>query len=132
MKKVAPKLRLDLAAFRELQDFARLGTELDEAAQKQLDRGYRMVEVLKQKQFAPLTVGQEVVSILAGTSGALDDIETSRVSHFIEELLEWMKLDAPEYIANLDKTGELTDAMLEDLKEAINTYKMIYKFSYGA
>jgi F-type H+-transporting ATPase subunit alpha len=132
MKKVAPKLRLDLAAFRELQDFARLGTELDEAAQKQLDRGYRMVEVLKQKQFAPLTVGQEVVSILAGTSGVLDDIEVSRVSHFIEELVGWMKLEAPEYIEKLDKTGELTDAMLEELKEAINAYKMIYKFSFGA
>jgi F-type H+-transporting ATPase subunit alpha len=132
MKKIAPKLRLDLAAFRELQDFARLGTELDEAAQRQLDRGYRMVEVLKQKQFAPLSVGQEVISILAGTSGVLDDIEASRVSHFIEELVGWIKLEAPEYIEKLDKTGELTDTMLEELKEAINAYKMIFKFSYGA
>jgi F-type H+-transporting ATPase subunit alpha len=132
MKKVAPKLRLDLAAFRELQDFARLGTELDEAAQRQLDRGYRMVEILKQKQFAPLTVGQEVVSILAGTSGAVDEIEISRVSHFIEELLMWMKLEAPEYIDNIDRTGQLTDAQVEELKEAIQTFKMIYKFSYGA
>ncbi|HOQ05506.1 MAG TPA: F0F1 ATP synthase subunit alpha [Anaerohalosphaeraceae bacterium] len=131
MKKVAPKLRLDLAAFRELQDFARLGTELDEAAQRQLDRGYRMVEILKQKQFAPLTVGQEVVSILAGTSGAVDEIEVSRVGHFIEELLTWMKLEAPEYIDNIDRTGQLTDAQVEELKEAIQTFKMIYKFSYG-
>lgn len=132
MKKVAPKLRLDLASFRELQDFARLGTELDEAAQRQLDRGYRMVEILKQKQFAPLTVGQEVVSILAGTTGVLDDIDISRVNHFIEELVTWMKLEAPEYLDRLDQTGQLDDALMEELKEAVNAYKMIYKFSYGA
>ncbi len=132
MKKVAPKLRLDLAAFRELQDFARLGTELDEAAQRQLDRGYRMVEVLKQKQFSPLTVGQEVVSILAGTSGVLDDLDIARVNHFIDELVTWMRLEAPDYLDRLDQTGQLDDALMEELKEAIHTYKMIYKFSFGA
>jgi len=132
MKKVAPKLRLDLAAFRELQDFARLGTELDEAAQQQLNRGQRMVEILKQKQFSPLTVGEEVVSILAGSSGALDDLDVSRVGHFIDELLTWMKLEAPEYLENIDRTGQLTDAQIEELKETIQTFKLIYKFSFGA
>lgn len=132
MKKVAPKLRLDLAAFRELQDFARLGTELDEAAQEQLNRGQRMVEILKQKQFSPLTVGQEVVSILAGTSGAVDDLDVSRVSHFIDELLIWMQLEAPEYLENIDRTGQLTDIQIEELKETIQTFKMIYRFSFGA
>ena len=90
MKKVAPKLRLDLAVFRELQDFARLGTELDPAAQAQLDRGCRIVEVLKQSQFSPLSVGEQVVSILAGSAGLLDDIEVETVSHFINEMLSWM------------------------------------------
>jgi F-type H+-transporting ATPase subunit alpha len=132
MKKVAPKLRLDLAAFRELQDFARLGTELDEAAQKQLDRGHRMVEILKQKQFSPLSVGEETVSILAGTSGVLDDIPVARVSRFVEELILWMRLEAPEYLERLDRTGELDDEFLAELTEAINTYKMIFKFSFGA
>ena len=74
MKKVAAKLRLDLAAFRELQDFARLGTELDRSSQRQLDRGYRMVELLKQPQFTPLTVGEQVVTIFAGASGLLDEV----------------------------------------------------------
>jgi len=74
MKKVAGKLRLDLAAHRELQDFARLGTELDGASQRQLERGNRMVELLKQPQFAPMTVGQQVITILAGSSGRLDDV----------------------------------------------------------
>ena len=132
MKKVAPKLRLDLAAFRELQDFARLGTELDEAAQRQLDRGYRMVEILKQKQFSPMSVGGEVLSILAGSSGVLDDIEASRVNHFMDELLVWMQIEAPEYIETIEKTGDIDEDLMAGLKDAIETYKTIYKFSFGA
>ena len=103
MKKVAPKLRLDLASFRELQDFARLGTELDETAQKQLDRGNRMVEILKQKQFAPMNTSEEVLSILAGSSGVLDDVDVHRVNHFMDELILWMKLEAPEYLDSIEQ-----------------------------
>jgi len=132
MKKVAPKLRLDLASFRELQDFARLGTDLDESAQKQLDRGYRMVEVLKQKQFSPMSVAQEVVSILIGSSGALDDIDVKQVSHFLDEFLLWLRLEAPEYLDQIDKTGQLNDEFLTALNEAVAAYKTMYKFSFGA
>ena len=82
MKKVAARLRLDLAAYYELLDFARLGTELDRAAQRRLDRGKRMVELLKQPQFSPLSVGEQVVTILAGSSGLLDDIPVEAVSGF--------------------------------------------------
>jgi F-type H+-transporting ATPase subunit alpha len=117
--------------FRELQDFARLGTELDPAAQKQLDRGCRMVEILKQQQYSPLSVGQQVVSILAGSRGMLDDLEVSTSSHFVGELLSWMKLEASEYIDQIDETGELEDDLIEKLSEAIGTFKMIYKFSFG-
>lgn len=131
MKKVAPKLRLDLAVFRDLQDFARLGTELDPAAQAQLDRGYRMVEILKQKQYAPLSVGQQVASILAGSSGILDDIEVASVSHFVGEMLSWIELEAREYIDRIDETGDLTDDLINSLTEAIKAYKTIYKFSFG-
>jgi F-type H+-transporting ATPase subunit alpha len=132
MKKIAPKLRLDLASFRELQDFARLGTDLDEMAQKQLDRGYRMVEVLKQKQFSPMSVAEEVLSILAGSSGALDDIDAGRVSHFLSDFLIWLRLEAPEYIEQLDKTGQVDEESLAALTEAIHAYKAIYKFSFVA
>ncbi|MBW8035732.1 MAG: F0F1 ATP synthase subunit alpha, partial [Planctomycetes bacterium] len=131
MKKVAPKLRLDLAMFRELQDFARLGTELDPSAQAQLDRGYRMVEILKQKQYAPLSAGQQVISILAGSRGLLDDLEVATASHFIEELLSWIKLEASEYVEQINETGELDDELIEKLVDAINAFKMIYKFSFG-
>ena len=74
MKKVAGGLRLDLAAFRELEAFAQLGTELDKATQKQLDRGYRMVELLKQPQYQPMSAIDQVMSIYAGTQGYLDDV----------------------------------------------------------
>lgn len=131
MKKVAPKLRLELAQFRELQDFARLGTELDPAAQAQLDRGYRMVELLKQKQFTPLSVGEQVLSILAGSAGALDDIHVDMTAHFVHEMIGWFRLEAPEYITDLDKGVELTDSFMNDLKEAIEAYKTMYKFSFG-
>ncbi len=131
MKQVAPKLRLDLAAYRELQDFARLGTELDPAAQKQLDRGNRMVEVLKQRQFSPMTVGEQVISILAGSSGKLDDIDVKNVTHFIDELLEWIKLEAPDYIEQINEKNCYDDKLAEDLLEAIEAYKMVYKFSFG-
>jgi F-type H+-transporting ATPase subunit alpha len=132
MKKVAPKLRLDLAAFRELQDFARLGTELDEAAQRQLDRGYRMVEILKQKQFSPMGVPGEVLSIMAGSSGALDDIEASHVNHFVDELINWMRMEAPDYLDTIEKTGDIDEALMAGLNDAIEAYKTIYKFSFGA
>lgn len=132
MKKVAPKLRLDLAAFRELQDFSRLGTELDEAAQKQLDRGNRMVEILKQKQYSPMSVSEEVLSILAGSIGVLDDIDVHRVNHFMDELITWMKLEAPEYLETIEQVGDIDDSLLSGLKDAVETYKMIYRFSFGA
>jgi len=132
MKKIAPKLRLDLASFRELQDFARLGTDLDEMAQKQLDRGYRMVEVLKQKQFAPMGVPEEVLSILAGSSGVLDDIPVSRVNHFMDELLSWMQMEAPDYLETLMKKGDIDEILMTGLTEAVEAYKTIYRFSFGA
>ena len=132
MKKVAPKLRLDLAMFRELQDFARLGTELDEAAQKQLDRGYRMVEILKQKQYAPMKVAQEVISILAGSSGVLDDIDVHRVNHFMDELVSWMEIEAPEYLEMIEEVGDIDDNLMTGLKDAVEAYKTIYRFSFGA
>ena len=131
MKKVAGRLRLDLASFRELEDFARLGTELDKSSKQRLQRGYQMVEILKQNQYCPLTMPEQVVSIFAGYSGLLDDIEREQVSHFISELISWINLEAKEYMSEIEKTGELTDQMQEDLKDIIGMYKNIYRFSLG-
>ena len=131
MKKVAGRLRLDLASFRELEDFARLGTELDPAAQSQLDRGYRMVEILKQPQFAPMNVAEQVISIYAGASGILDDVEPDQVTKFLKELLPWLRLETPEYVVELEQSGVLSDELAESIKEAISVYKNIYRFSFG-
>ncbi len=123
MKKVAAKLRLDLAAYQELKSFARLGTELDSAAQAQLDRGNRMEELLKQPQGAPLSVGRQVITIFAGSSGLLDDVPIASVNHFAEELLKWLAGKHPEYIEEIDTTKEFSDELAEKLKSAITTFK---------
>ncbi len=91
MKQIAGSLRLDLAAFRELEAFAQLGTELDKATQSQLDRGYRMVEVLKQPQFKPMHVADQVMIIFAGTRGYLDKIPRVQVAAWEEQFLRFMR-----------------------------------------
>jgi F-type H+-transporting ATPase subunit alpha len=123
MKKVASKLRLDLASYRELQDFARLGTELDATTQAQLDRGGRMVELLKQPQFSPMSIGEQVISIFAGSSGALDDVPIVEVSGFVTELLRLINKDRRELIDEITKTGKLSDELKQKITEAINAFK---------
>lgn len=131
MKKVASKLRLDLAAYEELKSFARLGTELDVTAQAQLDRGSRMVELLKQPQFAPISVGRQVTAIFAGSSGLLDDVPITSVSRVVEELLGWLDEKHPEYIEEIDKTKEFSDQLAEKLRAAITEFKKLKIKSAG-
>ncbi|MEM6454195.1 MAG: F0F1 ATP synthase subunit alpha [Acidobacteriota bacterium] len=123
MKKIAGSLRLDLAAFRALEAFAQLGTELDPATQRQLDRGKRMVELLKQGQYAPFPYAQQVISIFAGTQGLLDDIEPGDVQAFEAALLRHVEQEFPEYISELDDTGVLTDDLRGQLTETIQNFK---------
>ena len=106
MKKVAGSLRLDLAAFRELEAFAQLGTELDKATQQQLDRGYRMVELLKQPQFQPLHFADQVISIYAGGRGYFDKVPVSRVQ------LQFMREEKSEIREALINTGTLDEESL--------------------
>jgi F-type H+-transporting ATPase subunit alpha len=127
MKKVAARLRLDLAAYYELLDFARLGTELDPASQRRLERGKRMVELLKQPQFTPLSVGEQVVTILAGSSGVLDDIPVEAVSSFATDMLRWLDDRYPDLVAEIDKTGKLSDELASKLTDRANEYKAVYK-----
>jgi len=127
MKKVAARLRLDLAAYYELQDFARLGTELDRSSQRQLDRGNRMVELLKQPQFSPLSVGEQVITILSGSSGLLDDIPVDQVNAFATDMLQWLHGKHPEYIDEINKTGKLSDELTGKLTASIGEFKTTYK-----
>src|SRR5262249_45411866 len=90
MKNIAGGLRLDLAAFRELEAFAQLGTDLDKATQQQLDRGYRMVEILKQPQFQPMDVVEQIMIIYAGTRGHLDKVPAKQVLAWEKEFLRYV------------------------------------------
>jgi F-type H+-transporting ATPase subunit alpha len=127
MKKVAAKLRLDLAAYNELLDFARLGTELDPAAQAKINRGSRMVELLKQPQFAPVTVGEQVITIFIGSSGLLDDIPVKAVSKFASSFLQWLTKQHPEYVREINQTLNLTDELAGKLTDSIKTFKTLSK-----
>ena len=123
MKKIAGSLRLDLAAYRELEAFAQLGTELDAATQRQLDRGARMVELLKQGQFKPYNVTDQVISIFAGSRGFLDDLPITRVAEFEEKLLKHFHDEFPEVHKELGDKKELTEAIENRLKEIIGNFK---------
>jgi F-type H+-transporting ATPase subunit alpha len=127
MKKVAAKLRLDLAAYNELKEFARLGTELDAATQNQLDRGARMVELLKQPQFSPMGVGEQVITIFAGSSGLVDDIPLDSIGRFATLLLQWLATEHPDYSNEIDITGKLSEELIGRLTEAIKVFKDIQK-----
>ena len=123
MKKVASKLRLDLASFWELQSFSRLGTELDAATQARLDRGCRMVELLKQPQFAPMDVGRQVITIFSGINGLVDDVAVNAVSRFMEDFLKWLAEEHNDYIDEINNSKELNDKLAANLKAAMSDYK---------
>jgi F-type H+-transporting ATPase subunit alpha len=123
MKKIAGSLRLDLAAYRELEAFAQLGTELDAATQKQLDRGARLVELLKQPQYKPMPTEQQVVVIYAATQGHMDDIPLNRIQEFQNGLLGYVDTSANQMRQDLAAKKELTAEIEAALKQAINDFK---------
>jgi len=127
MKKIAGSLRLDLASFRELEAFAQLGTDLDTATQRQLDRGRAMVELLKQPQYSPYTVNEQVVSIFAGTQGLLDDMPVNKVLPFEVALLQHVRDEFPEFITELEETGVLSDDLADKIKKVIKDFKSHHK-----
>jgi F-type H+/Na+-transporting ATPase subunit alpha len=122
-KQVAGGLRLALAAFRELEAFAQLGTDLDAATQARLDRGYRMVELLKQPQYQPLDVVDEVMIVFAGNSGSLDSIPVNRVGAFEREFLLYMRDLKADIRNEIVQKKELTPELKAALTDAINHFK---------
>ncbi len=127
MKQIAGSLRLDLASFRELEAFAQLGTELDKATQGQLDRGYRMVEVLKQPQFKPMNVLDQIMIIFAGTKGHLDKIERRKVQAWEEQFTRFMREQKPEVRAALAKSRKFTPEIEKQLTDAITAFQPQFK-----
>lgn len=107
MKKYAGSLRLDLAQFRELEAFAQLGTELDAATQKQLDRGQRLVEILKQGQYEPMTVSEQVAIIFAGSQGYLDKVPVNQVKDFEKKFIKFLNEAHPELLEEIMNTGQM-------------------------
>jgi F-type H+-transporting ATPase subunit alpha len=126
MKKVAGGLRLDLAAFRELEAFAQLGTDLDAATQSRLDRGYRMVEILKQGQYAPLNVVDQVLIIFAGTRGHLDKIPRTEVSAWEKQFLTFMRDQKSEIYEKITQTKDLDEAAMAAVTAAIGEFHKQY------
>ena len=126
MKKVAGSLRLDLAAYRELAAFAQLGTELDSATQKQLDRGERLIELLKQRQYHPRSMSDQVISLLAGTRGHLDDTPVAEVAVFEEQLLAHVHEQHGGLAATLEDTGDLDEDLDKQLCEVIARFATAY------
>src|SRR5688572_16759615 len=122
-KTVAGGLRLALASFRELEAFAQLGTDLDAATQSKLDRGYRMVELLKQPQFQPLEVIDQVMIIFAGNQGFLDEVPISRVAAFEKEFQQYMKDHKAAVRDEIAAKKELTPELKTALTDAINHFK---------
>ena len=120
MKKVAGPLRLNLAQFRELEAFAEFGSELDAASQSQLQRGRRVVEVLKQPQFSPVPVAEQIIAIYAVTNGLMDTVPTDKVAEFETGLGDWFRTRHGDLIDSIVETGALPDD--DALRAAIEAY----------
>jgi F-type H+-transporting ATPase subunit alpha len=131
MKQVAGRLRLDLAQFRELEAFAEFGSELDRASQAQLERGARVVEVLKQLQYEPMSVEQQVMIIYAVTNGHLDDVPLADCKRFEAEFLEYMESRYAEIGKHVSAKGTLTDEVETKLQGAIGEFKKQFVPSDG-
>src|SRR5687767_13618781 len=123
MKKVAGTLRLDLAQFRELEAFAQFGSELDKATMQQLERGRRTVEILKQPQYEPMPVAEQVAIIFAVTKGYLDDVPLEDVRAFEKSFLEFARNSRPEVLEKIRSHKELTDEVSAALVDAVETFK---------
>jgi F-type H+-transporting ATPase subunit alpha len=126
MKKVAGKLKLELAQFDELQAFSQFASDLDKATQDQLARGARLRELLKQPQNSPLPVEDQVAIIYAGTNGYLDDIPVDKVTAFSKQLREYLRTSKPRYGEIVRTEKKLTDELVDLLKSGIEEAKQAF------
>jgi F-type H+-transporting ATPase subunit alpha len=122
MKQVAGGLRLDMASFRELAAFAQFGSSLDKATQDQLNRGQRLQEILKQPQYAPVSLEHEIVAIYAGTSGLADKIAIERMTEWETAVLRYMDSSHADLLKEIRTKKALSDELKAKLKEAIQSF----------
>jgi F-type H+-transporting ATPase subunit alpha len=126
MKKVAGKLKLELAQFAELEAFAQFASDLDAATQAQLARGQRLREILKQAQNTPLSVAEQVAVVYAGLNGYIDDISSEKAAPFAKGLRDYLKASKPKYGEIIAAEKNLTDDAEKLLKEAIVEFKQAF------
>jgi F-type H+-transporting ATPase subunit alpha len=123
MKAVAGTLRIDLAQYRELAAFAQFGSDLDKSTQSQLERGKRLTEILKQGQYQPMEVEQQVMIIWTVTNGLADDVEVSDLKRFEEELIGYMRNAHPGVMTTMREKKSIDDALKAEMKEAVEDFK---------
>jgi F-type H+-transporting ATPase subunit alpha len=127
MKQVAGSLRLDLAQYRELEAFAQFATELDESTRKQLIRGEKLSELLKQGQYVPMEVEDQVAVVFAGVNGYLDDIPTSSISKFEKEFLQYLKSNKPSILESIKTKKKIDEELDKELRKAIEDFKAAFQ-----
>jgi len=131
MRKVAGTLRIDMAQFRELEAFAQFGSDLDKATQRQLNRGRRLVEVLKQPQYRPMSAEREVMILFAGANGYLDEIPEASVSEYEIQMLEFIDSKYAELLQEINDKGDLSDDLSDKMRKALDEFKGIFQPSAG-
>ena len=123
MKKVAGSIKLELAQYREMAAFAQFGSDLDASTQQLLNRGAKLTELLKQDQYSPMTVAEQVISVFAGVKGYLDDVDLGKIKGFEKDVIEKIKNDKPEIIEAIQSSGKLDEDTENQLKQVIEEYK---------
>src|SRR5690554_4329736 len=132
MRQVAGRLRLDLSQYRELAAFAQFGSDLDRATQAQLTRGQRLVEILKQDQYEPMPVEEQVATIFSATNGYLDDLDVNLVGAFEKGFLAYLHNEQPDILEAIRTTKDLSEETEEKLKQAVVTFKERFVAEHGA
>ncbi len=132
MKKVAGSLRLDMAQYRELQAFAQFASDLDKASQRQLTRGEKLTEILKQPQFVPMAVEKQVAIIVLGTKGVLDDVPNERVAAFERGYFEFVEKKYPDLLLSLARKKELDGPLTDQILKTGEEFKTEFKAKGGA
>lgn len=127
MKQVAGTLRLDLAQFREKAAFAQFGSDLDPATQRQLARGSRLVELLKQAQYSPFSIEQQVISIFAGVNGYLDQVPLNRIAAFEQQFMEYINTNSPEIATTIATAKAIDDSTKAKLQESLKEFQKVFK-----
>jgi len=132
MRGVAGTLRLDLAQYRELAAFSQFGSDLDKATQNQLNRGRRLVEILKQGQYSPMRVGLQVISVYAGTQGFLDSLDIAKVRPFETALHQWINDNRAELIDRVESAKSFDETLAKDIKDAVGEFKKDFEKDQAA